>query len=306
MRCLVLLSAVLPLFAQPASRTETYTYDANGRRVLDSRQTSATGGSERQILNLNGRMAPVEKVEEKVLREDSQGKVVERTIRSFDSDGRPQPPRRVRITESKQPGGVTRTETETFEANINGSFVLSEKREATAKVSGTTTNVETRVERPTLNGNLETVEKISSNSTKSGAKTNEDTVTYLRSASGSFYAAVREVKETEKRGDRTIETAATYRGLTPGQMELAGQTVTETGKRADGTEVTEVNVYGTVAPGRPSSGGPVLREQQIIEKSAISGGSKETFSIRRPPVDGSGTLGPVQKISEKVCSGPCK
>ena len=37
-----------------------------------------------------------------------------------------------------------------------------------------------------------------------------------------------------------------------------------------------------------------------------SGIAVETFSIRRPAVDDPNVLGPLQKISEKLCTGPCQ
>mgnify|MGYP003345970286 CR=1 FL=1 len=62
---------LLPAAAQQ-SQIDTYTYDANGRRVLDSQLARG----EQRLRNLNGRVAPVEKVEEKILSEDSTGRVV--------------------------------------------------------------------------------------------------------------------------------------------------------------------------------------------------------------------------------------
>jgi hypothetical protein len=50
----------------------------------------------------------------------------------------------------------------------------------------------------------------------------------------------------------------------------------------------------------------VLREQQIIEKNKTANGLVERLSIRRPAVDNPKALGPVQRISEKVCTGPCQ
>jgi hypothetical protein len=267
---------------------------------------AGAGRSEQLVLNMNGRVAPLEKVEEKVLSDNGRERVVEKTIRPFDPNGTPQPPQRVRITERKEADGAKSTETQVFQGNINGGFSLWERSQSTERTSNGRTTIETQVARPTLNGGLDTVEKRSSTILKTGEKSNEDTLTYRRDASGTFYPAVRAVKETEKKDGRIVENTATYVSGDRRQLELAGQTVVETTLRADGSETKQVNVFGTGAPGRPATGQAVLREQQIIEKTKTAGGVVETLSIRRPAVDDSKVLGPLQKISEKVCTGPCQ
>lgn len=301
MRFLVFSLLLLPAAAQQ-SQIDTYTYDANGRRVLDSQLARG----EQRLRNLNGRVAPVEKVEEKVLSEDSTGRVVEKTIRSFDANGNPLPAQRIRTTERKQSDGSRTTDTEIFAGNINGGFSLTERSQAVERKSGDRTSIETQVSRPTINGSFETVEKRSATIVKTGDKTNEEALTYRRDPNGSFYAAVREVKETEKIDTRTVENSTTYIQGERRQLELAGQTVSEITRRADGSETRQVSIFGTSSPGRPATGQPTLREQQIIEKSKTAGGAVETFSIRRPAVDNPNALGPARKISEKVCTGPCQ
>ncbi|MBL8240182.1 MAG: hypothetical protein JNM66_22365 [Bryobacterales bacterium] len=288
------------------SQTNVYTYDANGSRVLAGQQVTGGGRSEQRVQNLNGRSSALEQVEEKVLREDSTGRVVEKIVRPFDANGVPQPPQKIRITETNQGAGVKSIETQVFHGNINGGYALSERRQALERTSDGRVTVETQVARPTLNGGLDTVEKLSKTIITAGDKTNEDTLTYRRDSNGSFYTAAREVKESDKKDGRTVESTATYISGERRQLELAGQTVAETVKRPDGSETTQVNVFGTAAPGRPASGQAVLREQQIIEKNKTAGGVVETFSVRRPAVDNPNALGPAQKVSEKVCSGPCQ
>jgi hypothetical protein len=303
-----LLLAGLAMMAQEASpsRTNLYTYDANGARVLAGQQVAGPGSAEQRIVNMNGRTAPLEKVEEKILSDDANGRVIERIVRPYDANGNPQPPQRIRVTEQKQPDGAKRIETQVFDGNINGGFTLRERTSALERTSGAQTTIDTQIARPTINGSLETVEKKSSSIVTSGEKTNEDTLTYRRDSNGTFYTAAREVKETGKIDGRTVENSATYISGERRQLELAGQTVTETTRRPDGSETRQVNVFGTSAPGRPATGQAVLREQQIIEINKTATGAVETLSIRRPAVDNPNALGPAQKIAEKVCTGPCK
>lgn len=308
MRYLAFLLALIAVHAQqaPSSQTDVYTYDANGNRVLASQQVSSAGGGAQLVRNMNGRVAPLEKVEEKVIREDSTGRVVERIVRPFDANGNAQPPQRIQITETKLSDGSKNTETEVFHGNINGGFNLYERSQAHEQTSGGRTTIDTQVARPTINGGLETLEKKTSTITVNGDKSNEDTLTYRRDTNGSFYTAAREVKETEKKDGRTVENVATYISGERRQLELSGQTVSEIVKRPDGSETRQVNIFGTSAPGRPATGQPVLREQQIIEKNKTATGAVESFSIRRPAVDNPNALGPARKIAEKVCTGPCQ
>jgi len=293
--CAILILATLQASAQ--SETNTYTFDANGHRALESTQSSGV----QSIRSINGRIAPLEKVEEKVLSDDANGKVIERIIRPYDPTGNPGPAQKIRITERKNADGSLATETQIFNANINGSFALTEKSEALTKTSGNQTTTEVQIARPTLNGGLSTVERKNTTITKNGENENADTLVYRRDNNGSFYNAVREVRQTEKRDGRTIENTATYLS-----GQLTAQTIAETTKRADGSETKQVNIYGLTATGRPNGSQPVLREQQVIETAKTATGTSETLSIRRPAVDNPNSLGPAQKISERVCTGKCQ
>lgn len=308
MRYLAFVLAVYTLAAQPpaVSRTEVYTYDPGGRRVLSSQEIAAPGSAEQRIRNLNGRIAPIEKVEEKVLRDDSAARVLERVIRPFDAAGNPLPPEKIRITEEKLPGGAKSIATEIFRGDLNGGFSLGERRQSLERAGGGRTTVETQVARPTINGSLDTVEKLNTTIVTAGSRTTEDSLTYRRDPNGSFYPAVRKVTETETSNGGAVENTATYLAGEQRRLELAAQTVAETTKRPDGSAVRRVDIFGAAAPGRPAGDRPVLREQRIVETNRTPSGAVETLSIRRPALDGSGTLGPVQKISEKVCTGPCK
>jgi len=290
----------------PPSQTSVYTYDASGNRVLAGQQVSGAAGSEQLVRNMNGRVAPLEKTEEKVISDNGTERVVEKMVRPFDANGTPQPAQRIRVTERKQADGSKDTQTEVFHGNINGGFSLTERTQATERKSGDRVVIDTQVARPTLNGGLETVEKRTSTVVTAGDKVSEDTLTYRKDTSGNYYTAVRNVKETEKKDGKTVENSALYLSGERRELQLAGQTVAETTKRADGSETRQVNVFGTSAPGRPATGQAVLREQQIFEKNRTANGAVETMSVRRPAVDNPNSLGPVQKISERVCTGPCQ
>src|SRR4051812_10271151 len=76
------------LMAQQASKqTGGWTIDASGQRVDGPRYTSveSPSGSQRveTARSINGRMVPIQSEEDKVVRNDSQGKVVDRMIRKF-------------------------------------------------------------------------------------------------------------------------------------------------------------------------------------------------------------------------------
>jgi len=308
MRYFVLFLSFIPAAAQqpPRSQTDVYTYDANGARVLASQQVASAGSAEQRVRNMNGRVAPMEQVEERVISDDANGRVVEKLVRPFDANGAPQPPQRIRIIERKQPDGAKSIDTQVFNGNINGGFSLAERSQALERTTDGRVTIETQVARPTLNGSLDTVEKRSSIILTAGENIKADTLTYRRDNNGTFYPAAREVKETDKKNGVTVENTANYISGDRRQLELSGQTIAETTKRADGSETRQVNVFGTGATGRPATGQAVLREQQIIEKSKTATGAVETFSVRRPAVDNPNALGPAQKIAEKVCTGPCQ
>lgn len=301
------LCTVLAVWGQPqSSTTRTYTFDANGGRQLASESSVANGSSEQAVRNLNGGLSPVEKVEERVLRDDASGRVVERIIRPYDASGQPGPPQKLQIEERKHPDGSKTVETQVFHGNISGGFSLAEKTTSVSRKAGNVETIETQVARPTLNGSVELVERKQAR-IETGDQTKQELITVeRRDSNGAFLPAVREVKETKELNGKTIENATQYIAGPSGQLQLNGQSVAETQKRADGTEIKQVTIFGMSSPGRPNSDQPQLREQQIIEKRSTNGQTVESLSIRRPAVDNPANLGPVQKISEKVCTGTCK
>ena len=89
----------LPAFAgalmaqQASSQAGGWMIDANGQRVEGPRYTvveSPTGSQRVEAArSINGRMVTIQATEDRVIRNDAQGKVVERTIRMYDANGWP-------------------------------------------------------------------------------------------------------------------------------------------------------------------------------------------------------------------------
>lgn len=299
------------LAAQTSTTLGTYTYDVNGRRVLSSQTgIAAASGSTANVRtsqSVNGRSVPAESVEEKVISEGPDGKVVERIVKVYDENGRPVSTEKQVITERKREGG-SEVSTAIYRSDINGRLALAERAQTVTSTSGQQSTAQTTVERVSLNGGLEPVERHEAVTNSSGQRTDTDTTIYRKDSNGSFRTAAREVVSTTQSGGTVTQNVSQYNTAVTGQMELTGQRVVTTTQRPDGGLIQVVDVYGMTTPGRAVNGyseGPKLREQQIIEKQVSPGGGfVETYSIRRPNLEGN-SLGAVVKISETVCSGNC-
>ena len=303
---------LLPLTAQQASRqSATRTYDVNGRLVevggvSSTTATTATARTERSR-SINGRLTPLESVEETVLEQGPGGKVIERLTRRYDPTGRQGSPEKVRIEERKNADGSTTVETITWQGDVNGRLQLFEKSVTQSVKSGETQRSETMVQRPSPGGALELVEKRVVVETGKPESLDTDATLYRKNQGGSLYQAAREVTQRRVQQGVTTETSTQYNAANSGKLEFAGSTASRTEKRPDGSEIQTVDVYGTVAQGRTIEGyssGPKLREQQVIERTPGASGAVETVSIRRPALEGS-QLGPLRKISETHCTGDC-
>ena len=304
--CALVLWLTGMLVAQQARQTSIRSYDLNGRPVADGVITDTNGTTVESITGVNGRTVPLEKVEERVLREDSSSRVIERTVRPYDQNGAPGPARKIRIEEEKNADGSVNSLTTVYRGDLNGSFVLAERVRRDAAKSGDLESSTTTVEQPTLNNSLEVVETRRGTLKKTEAASQEDVLTYRRDENGRFQEAVRRVTERAEKDGHASEKTNEYIAGEGGKLKFNGLVVSESEKRADGSEIKQVSVYGDVAAGRPGTGSPQLREQQLIEKRAGPGGSLlETFSVRRPALDNPNDLGAYQKISERVCTGDC-
>ncbi len=299
----VFFALTIALWGQAERRT--YVFDSEGRRVPWLSSKTSNGTSSESVENMNGRTAPLEQVEERLLGESGGVKTVEKTIRRFDSDGTPLPPERV-ITETADLGGGRQTTTTTvYRGDLNGRMALAERTVAQTNpqgVSGAT--VTTQTDRPTLNGSLETVEKKETRLISMGDKSERDETSYRPDGNGRFVETARVVERASKEGGKTVVQVDEYEAAPTGRLALSRQVVATTTTSADG-EITVSDVYGSAAPGRPATGQLQLRERQILEKSLAAKGATETLSIQRPGADGSGRLGEVRRIFETVCTGKC-
>ncbi|MBZ5609984.1 MAG: hypothetical protein LAP38_17115 [Acidobacteriia bacterium] len=297
------------------STSATNTVDINGRRVYDGAQSIQSKSGNQTVTtqtlgSINGRQVPLERVEERVIRDDASGRVVERTIQKYDPQGNPTTPVKETVQVEKRPDGSSTTQTSTYRQDINGHMQLAEKSVTEVRTSGSTETAETAVQRPTINGSVETVEKLSDTKVKDASGSyREEAVTYRKDAGGGFYTAMRKSTEHTQQGSQSSDNTAEYEVGASGQLELHGQTVSKTVEQPDGSKSIVMDVFGKGVPGTVDAGGSSLKlqEQQIIErKKGPSDTVVETVDVRRPSVADPKTLGPARQLSETVCKGNCK
>ncbi len=283
MRLLLLAACAALLSGQTQTRTTSYR-GANGETVALPE--------------------PKVKVEEKVLRDDSGGRLVERIVRPFDIDGRPLAPEKTVIEEVKGADGSISVKTSVYKGDVSGNLRLAEREIRAVSGSKELTNEVRTVERPDVNGGFAVAERSQTVIRSSDSASDRDTVVYRPALSGKFEAAYREVSQTTRRDGRTEERTAKYESASTGRMELTGQETSATTKLPDGTEVKEITIYGIAAPGRAAQPGtPQLREQRVVETRPAPGGTVETVSIRRPSADDQKLPSGYTKVSETVCVG---
>ncbi len=314
MKCFILGSVVFTfaLCAQDSSVRTTTSVDINGHRVEDGPQIgqvkskNSTETTER-MKSINGRMVPIERVEEHVLRDDASGRVVEKLILRYDATGNATTPVKETIEEQKRPDGSATIQTTRYEQDINGNQRLLEKSITEVRKNGTGETSETTLQRPTLNGSLDTVEKKEVVRVKEGNGYREDATTSRRDGNGGFGVAVRKTTEHSEQGGEATENTAEYEAGPDGRLQLHGQTVSNIVTRPDGSKDAVVNIYGQNVPGAVDPTGKLkLYEQQIIEQKPGPGSSVvETLSVRRPTVSDTNVLGATKQISETVCKGKC-
>ncbi len=301
------LCSLIVVQGQEGSTTRAYTFDTNGNRQLTFESTVTKGAKAESVRNLNGGLSPVERTEERVIKDDATGRVVERIIHRYDGNGQPGPPEKLQIEERKNADGSRTIETQVFKGNLSGGFSMTEKTTAVARKVGNVETIDTQVARPNLNGGIELIERKQAR-IETGDKTKEEALTIeRRDANGNFQTASKEVKQIKEANGATVENSAQYiANPATGQLQLNAQSVAELRKRPDGSETKQISVYGMNQPGRPNSDQPQLREHQLIEKKTTNGQTVESMSVRRPSVEDPGILGPSQKVSESICTGACK
>ncbi len=308
------LACVAPVVAQQSSVSSTTSVDINGNRVQDGPQVThsksdGTSESAETMQSINGRMVPLERVEERVLRDDASGKVVERLIRRYDQQGNPTTPIKQTIEEQKRSDGSTSVQTTTYRGDINGGMQVIEKSVTETHKSDSSETSNTVVQRPNVNGGLDTVEKRDEVKVTQPNGYQTETTTYRNDGSGSFYVAVRQTDQHTQQGSQSTDNRAEYEVGPTRSLQLHTQSVTNTVTRADGSQDTTVDLFGRNVPGTVSGSDSSLKlyERQHIEKTPGPNDTlKETLSVQRPTVSDPGSLGPLQQLSQTVCKGNCK
>ena len=309
----VLLASVLA--AQDTSRQQdTYTYDLNGNKVAVGNSGRTQSGSREtqteRMQSISGRTVPLETVQEKVLSEGPNGKVVERIIQLYDQTGNPGPQEKIRIEEKKNSSGGMTVKRTVYRTDLNGRYALAERSTSQSRQSGDKLTSSTTTETPTINGSLEITEKQSLVETNRKDGSSRDLTTYRKNQGGSFYEAARETTEVVKQDNKETTTTTVFNATNSGRLAFASQKVSNLEKHPDGSETTLIDVYGAAPMGRSignNSGEAHLREQQLIERKKGSDGSVvETFSLRRASLANSNRFSDFELISEVVCKGNCE
>jgi hypothetical protein len=302
-------TALTPLLlcALVAQQTSvTVTRDLHGRPVAGPQIESTDGQRTELLQSINGRLVPVERVEERILREDASGRVVERIVRKYDANGNPGTAEKTLIEEDKSASGST-IRTTTFRSDVNGRFEPAERSLTQSAQSGGATTTETLIERPNLNGGFQAVERRSTVAQDRPGGKVENTVVYRPDGGGRFVEARRETREEIKQGDQVTVNAAAYEPDALGRLALRSQTVERSVKNPDGSVSLERDLYRVEVPGVAGNlgGAPRLIEQQLIDRKPAPGGVVESFSVRRPSSANPNALGAPEKLAETVCKGKC-
>ena len=249
----------------------------------------------------------MQRIEERVVRDDASGKITERTIRRYDAQGNPTTPMKQTIEEQKRPDGSSTTLTTTYSGDINGGMQLREKSVTETRKDSSGERAETSIQRPTLNGSLETVEKETKVNVKEPNGYREETITYRQDGSGGFYAAVRKSTEHVEQGSQATENVAEYEASPGGSLQLHSQTVSKTIAQPDGSKDQVVDLYGQSVPGTVASTGLKLQERQLIQaKQTARDTVVQTVSVQRPTISDPNSLSAPREISQTVCKGSCK
>lgn len=309
----MVLSGALSLFGQTSASVDAlYTYDLNGELVDSGIRTlvvraPATSTIVQTDISLNGRRVPREMVEEKVVRDDPSGRIVERTVRPFDPNGIPGPPEKTRIEETRNPDGSSQIVKTTYRGDINGAMRLSARAVTETRKTADGETASTVVERPTLNDSMQVQERVQVVKKKTNAGQEAEISTYRRDTNGNLFEFLRQVTETQSSNGESVSNLTQYERKNS-HLELAGQTVTRTRKTPGGAEVSDVDIYRIEVPGRPAvPGKPKLLERQIIERKPVAGDKVvETLSVSRTSPNAPESLGTPRMVSERVCTGACQ
>lgn len=292
------------------AQVQTYTYDGLGNRIPQQATASSATGSVEKMQNINGRMVPLEATEVKVLRDDASGKLVERYVKRYDSNGNLARTDKIVEEQQKRPDGSVTTQKTVYRGDINGSQSFAERSVTETRRNGDVTTTKETVDRPTINGNVATVERRETVEQKTPAGQTINTSVFRRQDGGQMYEAAREITERKegKNGAPTVENTTTYENKGLGGLKLYGQIVKQIEKAPDGTEQTKVDIYRRDAPGQTTEqdGKPKLIEEQVIARKKTGPGFVETMDVRRPTLSDPNRLGAPQRIGETVCKSACQ
>ena len=287
--------------------------DVNGHTVAEGTEVTQTKSANGSVTtetrqSINGRSVTLERIEERVVRNDASGKVTERIIHLYDPQGNPTPPIKETVEEQKRSDGSTTVQSTTARGDINGNMQVTERTTTESHPSGSGETSQTVVERPSADG-LRPVEKREEVVVKQGKAYQSDVTTYRADGNGGFYTAVRETTVHTEQNAQASDNTAEYEVGSNGQLQLHSQTVTQTVTRPDGSKDSVVEIYGRNVPGTVSGNdsGLKLQEQQTIETAPGPNNTVvQTLSVRRTSIADPQTLGPSRQISQTVCQGDCK
>ncbi len=285
------------------STTQSATVDINGYRVPGPLITSDNSGRTERMQSINGRTIPLEKVVERVLRDDASGRVVERTIQRFDPNGNPTPPERILIEQRGSTTSTTRSQ-----EDINANYRVIERSVTETHKSGSVESLETAIQRPTINDSMETVEKQAVTKTSAPGGFEQDVVTYRLGANG-FYEAARRVTNRQQQAAGTHEDTAEYEVGPSGRLVLHSRTLINIARQPDGSETEVRDIFGQFVPGSVGTEGSSLKLKErdtTKRREAADGSVHETLFVQRPTLADPGVLGPNKAVSETVCRGKCR
>jgi hypothetical protein len=309
MRTLVLAALCLPAtLAAFQSQTTTIIRDINGHPVDWTQSRSGDGRSVETVQTVNGRRAPLEQVQEKILKNEGGVRVIERLLTRYSQDGRPLPPEKTVIETTTRPDGSSTETTTVWRGDLNGQLRPAQRLVTESAKSGDTVNSQTTVERASINGGFDLAERRSARETTTKFSSERDEIIYTRDANGQFIPSNRTVIRSRTSGNQTETRIDEYEAVTTGSLKLARQSVARKVKDPAGFEREEIDVFGPAAPGRPipDDGSLRLRERQVYtSRQSPDGSVVQVFAIQRPSLSSSKDLGPLQTISETVCKGKC-
>ncbi len=305
-----ILLVLTPLVSLAQSSSATYQRDVNGRQeVVSSTDRSASGTSTERAQSVNGGKVPQEQTSDRTIREDANGKVIERTIKRYDPNGRLTGTDRVVIEETKLGDGGRLVKETSSRGDINGAFKEMERRTSETRVSGQTSTTNVVIDRPTVNGGFATVERRNIVTTGPLDRQSSTETVEQANANGGFRAVRRSEKTIQVAGGTSTENTSSYELDPAGHMALTAQKVAMTTKVPGGGEKVETTLYSKNVAGevQGTNGRMRVKEQQVLERSAAGadGQVRETLSVSRPSMADPEKLGPFQQVSERVCTGKC-